>query len=275
MGQREGGGWRGGGGVRGEGSAERSGEKWRGEERTPPHKSGESASVETRRDAARKGSQTGIEPRVSKVVSLTPVCRSTPRGKNARRTRTSSGHATHCSNIGWHSPSAYCPVTDRAGSAVSVRHIIFPAPRERERARLLARSRSCDASRRRRRKKEEEVETDDDTCAYGAKRGRADRRPIAGHGEADRAREAGKEARRRKTPSDFFYCAARRPPPIFISAALSSPPPLAPRPPRVRARARARVPLRRADTRFAFSHAPPYYAALVDQREVYPRLPAA
>lgn len=101
----------------------------RGEERrTPPHKSGESASVETRRDAARKGLQTGIEPRVSKVVSLTPVPEHAT--GNARRTRTSSGHATHCSNIGRHSPSAYCPVTDRAGSAVSVRHIIFPAPRE-------------------------------------------------------------------------------------------------------------------------------------------------
>lgn len=49
------------------------GEKREEERRTPPHKSGESASVETRRDAARKGLQTGIEPRVSKVVSLTPV----------------------------------------------------------------------------------------------------------------------------------------------------------------------------------------------------------
>lgn len=40
---------------------------------------------------------------------------------------------------------------------------------------------------------------------YGAKRERgADRRPTAGHGEADRAREAGKEPRRRKATLRFL-----------------------------------------------------------------------
>jgi len=69
------------------------------------------------------------------------------------------------------------------------------------------------SERRRRRKEEEEEEDDDEEAAeeeeeeeettdgairarYGAKRERADRGPTAGHGEADRAREAGKEARR-------------------------------------------------------------------------------
>lgn len=66
--------------------------------RTPPHKSGESASVETRRDAARKGLQTGIEPRVPKVVSLSrllscALLRSTRHGERRRRRRRRDAHA--------------------------------------------------------------------------------------------------------------------------------------------------------------------------------------
>lgn len=58
--------------------------------------------------------------------------------------------------------------------------------------------------RREEEEEEEEEETDGDTCVYGVKRERADRGPTAGHGEADRAREAGKEARRRKATLTFL-----------------------------------------------------------------------
>lgn len=76
---------------------------------------------------------------------------------------------------------------------------------------------------------------------YGAKRERgADRRPTAGHGEADRAREAGKEARRRKATLRFLLLRCSPPASnLYLHRTFLSLPPL----PRARVYA---VPLRRA-----------------------------
>lgn len=109
--------------------------------------------------------------------------------------------------------------------------------------------------------------------AYGAERERSGSEPpiLPAMEKRIELEKRGKKPGDVRQPLKFLLLRRfTRLPPIFISAALSSPPPSPyprrpPRPARARARDPSLLDVRARGTRFAFSHAPLYYAALVDQ----------